>query len=100
MNARWAATLISERSFFPPLNLSRRAAVNFPRQQGGQLGGTGSLQQAPEFDTLICLVISFRGARRNSSEPQDLSVSIEMTVCTAYVTLSISHLSRRGLNGY
>lgn len=28
--------------FFPPsLNLSRRAAVNSPRQQGGKLGGTG-----------------------------------------------------------
>ena len=82
--------------FFPPLNLSRRAAVNSPRRQGGQLGGTGSLQQALGFDTPSCLVISFRGARRNSSEPQDLSVSIEMTVDTAYVTLSISHLSPKG----
>lgn len=57
-----------ERFFFllpplPPLslNLSRRAAVNSPHQQGGQLGGTGSLQQPLELDTRSCLVISFRG---------------------------------------
>lgn len=85
----------------PLLNLSRRAAVNFPHRQGGQLGGTGSLQQVLEFDTPSFLVISFSVARRKSSKPQELSVSIEMTVDTAYVTLSISHLSRkRGLNSY
>lgn len=85
----------------PLLNLSRRAAVNFPHRQGGQLGGTGSLQQVLEFDTPSFLVISFSVARRKSSKPRELSVSIEMTADTAYVTLSISHLSRkRGLNSY
>lgn len=64
VNARWAATLISRRGWFfflAPLNLSRRAAVNSPHQQDGRLGGTGSLQQVLEFDTLGYLVISFRG---------------------------------------
>lgn len=98
-----------ERFFFlhlllllPPLNLSRRAAVNSPRRQGGQLGGAGSLQQALEFNTLSCLVISFRGSeeelfRTTRSLCFHRNDSPHSICHTVYLT---SQPERRGLNGY
>lgn len=48
---------------FSILNLSRRAAVNSPHQQGGQLGGKGSLQQALEvrYSELPCNILQWSG---------------------------------------